>query len=118
MCLRISSVSLGGTVLRSFLGQICLDVLIHPHGYPGHLGKTREGAQKGIGLGKRVKTDGSDGVRKKGVGRGKGYVPGKDRAGGIRGGINGQEDHGRVQLTLTCFGPQLIGGLHLFLLGI
>ena len=34
----------------------------------------------------------------------KGYVPGKDRGGGsYGGGVNGQEEIGWVQLTLTCF---------------
>ena len=55
--------------MRHFLGQLFLNVLIHPLGYPGHLEKTREGAQKGTGLGKRVKTDGNIGFRRRGVGR-------------------------------------------------
>jgi len=51
------------------LYQFCLNVLIHPRGYPGHLEKTREGAQNGIGLGKRVKMDRNDSFRRRDVGR-------------------------------------------------
>ena len=56
--------------------------LIHPHGYPGHLEKTREGEQNGICLRKRVKMDGNDGFRRRPE---KGYVPGKDRGGSFMG---------------------------------
>ena len=55
--------------LRRFLGQLWLNVLIYPRGYPGHLEKTREWVQNGTGLRKRVKMDGNDGSRRRGVGR-------------------------------------------------
>ena len=36
----------------------------HPHGYPGHLERTREGAQKATCLGENVKMDRNDSFRK------------------------------------------------------
>ena len=46
----------GGSFLRSFLGQLWLNVLIyiHPHTYPGALERTRGGAKNDVGLGKRL----------------------------------------------------------------
>ena len=41
----------------------------HPHGYPGRREKTREEAEKGTGLGKRVTVHGNGGFRRRGVGR-------------------------------------------------
>ena len=43
--------------------------VIHPHGCPDHCEKTREGAQKGTGLGKRVMVHGNCGFRRRGVRR-------------------------------------------------
>ena len=43
--------------------------LIHPHGHPGHLEKTREGEQNGIYFRKRVKVDGNDGFRRRSMAR-------------------------------------------------
>ena len=79
--------------MRSFLGQISLNVLIHPHGYPGHMGKTREGAQKGICLRKRVKMDGNDGLWRRAVGRERALCQARTEQGVLGGSINGQEDH-------------------------
>ena len=42
-------------------------------------------------------------LQEKGCGAEKGYVPGKDRGGGLCGGVDGQEEFGWVQLTLTFF---------------
>ena len=64
--------------LRSFLGQLCLNVLIHPHNYPGDLEKTREGEKNGIGLGKRVFIFGIDGFRRRSVTK-RGHVQDKER---------------------------------------
>ena len=55
--------------MRNFLHQLCLNVLIHSHGNPGHLEETRKGTKNGIGLGKRINVVGIEGFRRNGVGR-------------------------------------------------
>jgi len=74
----------GGSFLRSFFSQLWLNLLIHPHDYPGRLEKIREGAKNSTGLGKRVMMDGIEGLRRRGLGE-KRYGPGKDRGGGSYG---------------------------------
>ena len=76
-------------VLRGFLGQLCLNVIIHPRGYPGDLEKVREGAKNGIGLGKRVLMVGIDGFRRRSMTK-RGHVQDKEREGVLYGSVNVQ----------------------------
>ena len=55
-------------VSEKFSWESVRNGIIHPHGYPAHMEKSREGAKNGTGLGKSVKTGGNDGFRRKGVG--------------------------------------------------
>ena len=62
-----------------------------------------EGAKNGTGLGKRVKTGGNDGFRRKGVGQRRVMCQARTGEGVFWGGVDGQEEFGWVQLTLTFF---------------
>ena len=81
--------------MRSFVGHFFLNVVIHLHGCPGHLEKTREGAQNGIGLGKRVKMDGNDSFRRMGVGRE---------------GVCARQGQGRGSYGMVSMGKRSLGG--------
>ena len=80
--------------------------------------KTREGAQDAVGLGNRAKMVGNDDF-KRGVWAENGNVPGKNREGSLMGLCQQERTTwiGSVHLDFS-FGPQLIGGLHLFVLEI
>ena len=65
--------------------------------------RKQEGAKNGTGLGKRVKTGGNDGFRRKGVGQRRVMCQARTGEGVFWGGVDGQEEFGWVQLTLTFF---------------
>lgn len=100
-----------------FLGQLWLNLLIHPHSYPSHLKKKREGAKNIIGLGKRLMMFVTEGLRRRGVGR-EGLCAMQGQ-GGLMGWCQSARvvRMGSVHLDIS-FGPQVIADLHLFLLGI
>ena len=87
--------------MRSFLGQLCLNVLIQPHSYPGNLEKTKEAGQSFINLWKRVKMDENNGFRRRDVGRDGICARQGHGRGCCRGGVNAQEELVWVHFTLT-----------------
>ena len=96
-------------------------IYIYPHTYPGALEKTRGGAKNDVGLGKRVVMVGTGGFSRGSVTK-RGHVQNKERGVCLWGKFvckfvsMGKLSVGGFTHLDTTFGPQLIGGLHLFIL--
>ena len=78
------------------MGQLWLNLLIHPHDYPGRLEKIREGAKNSTGLGKRVMMDGIEGLRRRDLGREEVWARQRQGRRVLWGGVNMQEELGWV----------------------
>ena len=92
----------GGSFLRSFLGQQCLSVVIHSHGYPRHLEKIR-GSTELNWFGEEGEDSWKWWLQEKGCGQRWGMCQKRRREWVFWGCVNRQEQLGWVQLTWHFF---------------